>query len=267
MSYSPSVIERLQLDMGAIVQACPDLATVSMNILRPRASTTAVMIQTAIDQSLQGLVTTNGKTGATILINMPEGEVPYPEAPGPDLRLVCKVQIVENPLINMGANGTGISAEDIMLFVLNLFHGRFWQDSGSTMKADKDATRPLLQYLEKSYVAYECRFVMRLGLQGRLKTAMPAIQGDSISGYTFLVPQGAWVIYTTDGSYPTPTNGTRWNPPLLIDPGAESLVVDPSEDELLIDSAPIFPATGTLVRYVAYQNNNQASDLAAKIIS
>ena len=263
MSYSPSVIERLQLDMGAVLQACPDLANVSVNILRPRANLSATMIQTAIDRALQGIAATNGLAGATILVEMPEGEVPYPEAPGPDLRMVCKVQVIENPLINMGANGTGISAEDLMLFVLNLFQGRYWQDYAATMTADKEASRPLPHLLEKNYVGYQCRFIIRMGLQGRVKTPLPLITGDSTVGVR-VVGVGS-IYYTTDGTYPTPTNGTLFAQNAIGEESGGVLVTEAGVP--ITTDQTFFPAAGTLVRAVAYQPNQQASDLAAKIIS
>ena len=270
MSYKPSIIERLQLDMGAIAMNCPDLVNVPVNIMRPRfnpdgTQTTAVMIFDRINKALQGLITQNGKTGAAIMIELPEGDNPFPDVPGPDLRLIYKVQVFENPLINMGANGTLISAEDLMLFVLNLFHRRYFQDSGSTLISDKNAFRPMREFIEKGYVAYECPFLMRMGLQGRDKLPKPGISGDSASGVTF-VGVGD-IYYTTDGSYPTPTNGTLVVAGNIATEGGAGIETESGQQ---IVSDPLFNfSSGTLVRAVAYDpdNQKQASDLAAIIIS
>lgn len=263
MSYAPSIIERLQLDMGAIAQAAPYFGNVSVTVNRPRASNTAVMIQDEIDKALLGLVEKNGAAGAAIVVDMPEGEAPHPESPGPDLLLLCKVRVIENPLINMGPTGTLKSAEDLMLAVLNLFQGRFFQDSGSAMTTDREAYVPMLAYIDQGMVGYECRFRMRMGLAGPKKTPMPVISGNAIDGVTIV---GAGAIYfSTDGSYPTPTNGTALNPPVLDDAG--NPIFDDQGNPIFGEAVPINVAAGTLVRAVAYQNNQQASDLAAKTIS
>jgi hypothetical protein len=245
-AYTPSVLEQLQLDIGAIVQSAVYFNNVPVTIVRPRADLTATMIQTRIDQALQGLTSQNGGTGVAVVVDMPQGDVPQPDIPGPQLYLLCPIRVIENPLINMGAGGTLKSCEDLGLAVLNLFAPRFFQDSGSSIVPDKNAMEPNRDYLQRNLVAYDVRLRMKMGLQGPAKTPMPAISGSVASGVTILVPSGATIYYTLDGSYPWSGNPTAL---------------------LLASPDPITVTTGTLVRAVATMPNQLASDLAAKLVS
>jgi hypothetical protein len=265
MIYEPSIIERLQLDMGAIAQCSPYFTNVSVNIVRPRVDNTAVMIQNRIQKALEGLLARNGKTGAVLVFDMPLAEFPEPNAPGPDITVICKVRAIENPLINMGVNGTLQSAEELGLRTLNLFQLRYWQDMGSGLTPL--GWRPLPEYIERKMVAIEASFKMRFVVGGLPKTPMPGISGPA-SDVVIIGPAGSTVYYTTDGSYPVNDgSGTAQTLEQAITDGQGNPVTDGQGNPILSGNGSIAVPSPTLVRAVAYINNQLASDLAAKTVS
>lgn len=265
MSYQPSVLEQLQLNVGAIIQADPFFADVVVNIWRPRAALSAMMIQNKIDQALTGIA---GK-GVTAVVLMPFIEVPYPDAPGPDLRVIVKVQFIENPLINMGATGTQVSVEDYTLMLLAIDQQRFFQNIGAAMTVDREAAVPIGSYEAKNYTAYELKFNIRMGIAGPYRTPMPVISGDA-SGVVITGAAGATIWYTTDGSYPWSGNPSAkvYGAQALTDEAGGAPVTDESSGTILTDEGGPFPVTTPAqVLAVAYAPNQQASNLAAKTFS
>lgn len=269
MSYAPSVLEQVQLDMGGRLQAHPFFVNVPIFILRPRIDGAAMMIQNSINNILSGVGVAgqNGKLGAAVMVDLPTGDIPHLDAPGPDLRLGYSLRVLENPLINMGASGTGISAEDLMLAAINLIHQWYLQRISSSFVADKKPFVPVKDFLSKNIIAYDCFFLLRMALQGPLKTPMPIISGNSISGITIAALIGAAVYYTLDGTYPWSGNASAFllNQPILDENGQP--ILDQGGAQILSEPGSIPVASGTLVQAVAFVNNQQASDLAAKTIT
>lgn len=268
MIYTPSLLEQVQLDMGARLQAHPYFANVPIFVMRPRVAGVATMIQEQINTILSGggIAAQNGKLGAAILVDLPTGDVPNLETVGPDIRLGFAVRVFENPLINMGAQGTGISAEDLMLSVLNLNHRWFIQRMGSTMICDKTPFRALKEFLAKKILAYDCQFILRMQLQGPVKTPIPIITGDSVNGVTITGIPGAQVWYTLDGTYPWSGNAAAILLDMPLGTENEEIIEAENNQVIVVDSPLIQAATGTLVQAVAYKANQQASDLAAQTI-
>jgi len=276
MSYKPSVLEQLQLDIGARLQAHPYFADagVAVFVMRPRFDangnpTTAVMINNNINSILSGVGVAgiNGKIGAAMMVELPVADVPHQDSPGPDLRFGYSVRVYENPLMNMGANGTNIGAEDLSLALLNLLHLWFIQRVGSALVAEKKPMIPNKDFLSKGLVVYDNYLSIRMALKGPAKTPMPGISGDSTSGINIYGPTGASVYYTLDGSYPWSGNPTAvlLNEP-VISTEDNQIIVTENGFQLLTEAAiPAQP--GTLVQAVAFSPNQQASDLAAKTIS
>jgi hypothetical protein len=275
MSYQPSVIEQVQLDMGARLMAHPFFANVPVFVLRPRFDengnpTSAVMIQQSIDKALAGggVAPQNGISGAAIMVDLPSGEVPHEDAPGPDLRLGYSLRVFENPLINMGASGTQISAEDLMLAAINLCHQWTIRRIGAAMVSAKRPFEPNKDFLAKNIVVYDCYFVLRMEIKGPKKVPMPVLSGNASDGVTITPPPGATVWYTFDGSYPWSGNpnaksldgliGTEAGGSLEAEDGADLQTEIPSSFTIAV------PPGSSFIQAVAYNTNlaSQASDLA-----
>ncbi len=135
------------------------------------------------------------------------------------------------------------------------------------MRADKKPFVPVKEYLADGLVVYDCFFDVRMGLDGRKKTPRPAISGNSESGVTIIVPPGSTVWYTTDGTYPWSGNPTAVQLDLLIETDDGQQVDADDAQDIASSTGPIAVASGTLVQAVAYNPNQQASDLAALTVS
>jgi hypothetical protein len=122
------------------LKSVPSLADAVILNQRPRDADEAVLIQQSIDAALAGM-TEGGtsKAGLTILVQLPDGEVNEREAPGPQLDAVLFIRVTENPLVNEGANGTGLHAEDAAALILSALH--HWHRDGRAVYGDKRAIR------------------------------------------------------------------------------------------------------------------------------
>ena len=201
---NPIQLEQWQADVAATLAADSYFANIPVFIVR------SLRIQSKIDNALAGATKTNGKTGLAVLVLMPVGDVDKENIPGPNLIGRITVRVQEIPSINMGDVGVGIPAEEAALYVLSLLHHRYFIGSLGAMTAAKDALTPSLEFDPK--LTYDVQFNARLTLNQLSKVAIPTFapssgahpQNVTISCAT----GGASIYYTSDGSLPTPTNGT-----------------------------------------------------------
>ncbi len=106
------LLETLQLDAVAVLQAAPDLATIQ-NILREQQGDIQAQIKAAI-----------AKLGLVIMVMTPSGKSTAKNAPGPILDpLILAIDITEMVLINRGVNGTRIPCSEAAERVAWAIHG------------------------------------------------------------------------------------------------------------------------------------------------
>jgi hypothetical protein len=239
-----SLIEKAQADIFGRLSQDAFFTDVSVYLFRPRSEEEAVEIVNNINQSLAGLITKGGKSGIAAVVRLPSANVAEPNIPGPRLRLIYTVRVLENPMINMGSAGTGKSAEDVALVILNLLHHFQAADFGSALFCDGQALVGL-DADDQGRIGYDCNVTMNLGLARSTRVNTPAISGTPAGVTITCGTGGADVVYTTDGSYPV--IGTGFTGTLY--------------------SAPFAVTSGTLVRSVATKSGLQASDLASKTIT
>lgn len=237
-----SAIESLQQFIHARISQDPYFSDVPVYLFRPRSEDESVMIQTEIDSALAGIESKAGKLGAAILVPMPDADVPEPEIPGPRLDMVPIVRVLEIPAINMSSAGTGKSAEDLALKILNLIHHTFFQDLGTTVIADANALEALAE--DHGRIGYDVQFRCPIGLSRPTKCAIPQITGTAAAVTITSATASASIYYTTDGTYPWSGNDTAH-----------------------LYSAPFAVTSGQTVRAVATKTNYTASDLASATIT
>lgn len=237
-----SAIETIQSAIHARISQDPYFSDVPVYLFRPRSQDESVMIQTEIDSALAGIESKAGKLGAAILVPMPDADVPEPEIPGPRLDVIPTVRVLEVPAINMSSAGTGKSAEDLALKILNLIHHFFLQDLGTTVIADANA----LEALEEDHgrIGYDCLFRVPLGLARPTKVALPQITGTAAAVTITSATASAAIYYTTDGTYP-------WS----------------GNDTAVLYAAPFAVTSGQTVRATATKTAYTASDLASATIT
>lgn len=247
-------LQQLQLDLAGHLMSDALFQFVRVVVARPRAAEDAVMIEQTINDALGGLrkyiartagqtdeqweaaCEASGKAGLLVIVMMSEGEVPQPGGPGPALELLQVIRVIENPMINEGADGTGVTAEEVATNVLGALHQ--WTNDG------RQALYPAKSAMKEVNLAnglgYDVTFKRLLPLAPRTAVARPVITVADPSMTITCATSGAAIYYTTDGSFPSPLNGTLYS-------GA----VDVGE-----------LADGTLIRAAAFKSPLRGSDCA-----
>jgi hypothetical protein len=181
-----------------------------------------------------------GKTGACCIVIMPEIPDTEGEGPGPSFPIEISVQVVEAPATNdLASVGTGKKAERIAFNVLNLLHLYSPFHLGSTLVSRKRPIRPF-EIGRSDWVSYLVSLEMRSSCDRTNKVANPNISVVGTTVSLTCATVGAFIYYTTDGSYPGAANA-----------------------EAVLYAAPFEAAPGTMVRAVAYLANFIPSDSVA----
>ncbi len=236
-------LQQFQLDVGAQVSTLPMVANIPVFIMRPRAAMTAVQIQSKIDAALGSLTAKGGKAGLALTVEMPTLRIQrgQQELPGPYLSLRCQVRVQENPLINMGANGTKIAAEDCAIAVSQALH--LWTPGGTAgiVRASLDTITPDLSF--ENLLTYWVNVESEPNIPDLGFTLPAVITVASGSATLTCASYEASIYYTLDGTTPFPSTGEIATTAQLY-------------------SAPFAaPAAGALLRAAAFSAGNRGSDI------
>lgn len=195
-------LELDQEDFFGRLLASPDLAEVKILLQRKG------VIQSDIDTALAVLNDRgSGKIGACVIVLMPSLTPESPDVPGPLYKINMVVQVIEQPAFNLGATGTGLSAEQIAQHVRMLFQ-HFSNGHGGTYGFA--SMEPIT--VAEGQISYGVRFDRQAG-----DTAAPIVNMPAISATGAAAPAtvtitcataAAAIYYTTDGSYPSSANAT-----------------------------------------------------------
>lgn len=188
-------MRQVQEDCHARILAADTLADVAAILMRKD------LTEQEVKRLLGAVHGRNNKIGAAILVQMPFLAVPEPNVPGPRLQLVQTFTVLEHPTLNAGSQGTGISAEQIAIEVLQLFH--HWIPYGVTQVfvGGPDAIVPDVSL--DGLVAYTVTVSTFVALAKPDKVARPTISADGLTVTLACATSGASIVYSTDGSYPT----------------------------------------------------------------
>lgn len=179
-----------QLDIAARLEADATSGTVPVLIQRKGVT------ESDIEIALGTLNSKSNKMGALLIVLMPSLEPVDPESPGPRYRIIATVQAIEQPLFNLGDDGTGISAEQLaervrqLLHHCNLGRGSVWTFSGM---------EPVEQGGGK--IAYGVRLSRLAGDSTEARQPTPTLVAAG-STITATADPLAAVYYTLDGTYP-----------------------------------------------------------------
>jgi hypothetical protein len=148
-----------------------------------------------------------GKIGAVIIVMMPFADCPLNDGAGPQLDILPIVRIITQPQVNLGAGGTGLTAEVIAFRSIRLFH--FWKCdlAGATLYCDPRVMRPAPVKDMTKLVAYDMYFRARTALQAAGIVAPKITVTDGLAQITCNTA-GVAIWSTMDGSYPIPGVGT-----------------------------------------------------------
>lgn len=200
-------IEQLQSDITTRLDSEPLLALIPVKSLRK------LVITSELDANL---ITTTPKTngtkiGAGIVVGMPTIEVPEPNIPGPMLKAMIPIRVLENPTVNQdAANGTLMTAEEIAITVLQNLHQMGFY-GWETIYGARRGVVPHTAEDTAGFVAYDVIFEAALPLSDVFQVNLPTLnvtEPAQVWQVTLTdTTGGAAIYYTVDGSCPGSANG------------------------------------------------------------
>lgn len=176
-------------------------------------------IQNDLDKALAGLVKKGEKAGVAVCVLMPTINLREANVPGPQQAVFLECLVQEIPVINMGANGTKKSAEEVAEVVAGA--GHFFRMAGicQGLRGAKGLITPDLSFAPK--LTYRVLFEANLDVTPRVKAAAPGVA--IVAGTCTITNResGATVYYTVgDGDvFPGSVAGTVYSVPFAVAAG------------------------------------------------
>jgi hypothetical protein len=210
----------------------------------------------------------NGKKGAAVVVDRPFRDVTAPDMPGPEWNIRIPVGCYEHRTTNRGPGGTNKHIEEIISRAAGLTQLFCVEHLGCQVTCATDAVTPVISADKKQLVA-ELIFQAVITQRPEPKVSAPKVGGtaDAVTitaGALYGSTEGASVYYTTDGSYPTPDNGTFYGFVILSEDGKALLSEDGQPLVSTNTPEPFAVAAGTTVLANAWKDGMQHSDLAGK---
>jgi Fn3 associated len=195
-------------------------------------------LDSEVNRALAGLAGQNGKGGATIEVLMPSLKSALPETAGPICTLEQSFIVKEQPTVNQGANGTGLSVEQIAVNLAQTFQLFYLGGPMQGFYAAPEFYKYQPVPNGSPFIAVAVVLQATFALTPLARTLAPAASavGETVTLTDQQPGGGSAIYYTTDGSFPGSGN--------------------PAAVEF---STPFTVASGTLVRAAAYNGALQGS--------
>jgi hypothetical protein len=225
-------IETVQPDVYAKLLSEPFFNPVAIFKIREKR------LDSEVNRALTGLAGRNGGSGATIEVLMPTLKAALAETAGPVCTLEQQFMVKEQPTVNLGAYGTGLTAEQIAVNLAQTFQLFFL---GGALQGFY--TAPLFYQYQAAganmpFIMLRVTMHATFVLTALERTLAPAVAENS--GTITLTDQqpggGSKIYYTIDGSFPGAGNA-----------GA------------VVYAGPFAAGSGTVVRTAAYNGSTQGS--------
>jgi hypothetical protein len=233
---SRQILTNTQEDAYRRILAHGALDTVS--VVKEERGATAAEVQ----KILSARTARGGKVGLCILVPRP---MFVPGGNDASLRgqLVQTFTVLEHPTLNAGDLGTGLSAEEVALELLQLFSDApVGSDSQQAWSAFPGGPVVPDDSFE-GFNGWEVRMQTFLGIPRDARCGLPLIDPDTGAGSQTIAitcgTAGAAIYYTLDGTYPYAGNAAA-----------------------VLYSAPFVPGVGKRVRAAAFKSGYQQSGVA-----
>ena len=212
MSQGTNILDRIQDDVFAVLKYAPAFA--EANVIKADDGDIEAKVARAI-ATLEG---GRGKIGLAMVVLQTEVVESAANLPGPTLGIQQEIQVIEHPLMNRGATGTGVRCSAAALTVLGALHLHCVGDL--LLFAEKDPVKPFK--VKPGFVSHVVTLKVRNA--GLDPVEKPADVAASISGTDATLTcatSGAAIWFTADGSYPAPDNeeATQYSAPFTVELG------------------------------------------------
>jgi hypothetical protein len=194
-------LELDQEDIGGRLSADPYFADITVLVQRKGVT------ENDIEAALSVINEKIGKIGAIAIIIMPELQPDSGQTPGARYFVRTTVQVIEQPLFNLGDTGTGKSAEQIAERIRQVLH---FFSTGRGNVYTFDGMQPIA--VEEGKISYGVAFRRVGGDSAIIKVADVEITATGAAAPATVTlacaTAGAAIWYTTDGSFPSSANAT-----------------------------------------------------------
>jgi hypothetical protein len=181
-------------------------------------------LDTEVNRALAGLAGRNGLGGASIEVLMPSLKTALAETAGPICTLEQKFLVKEQPTVNQGANGTGLSVEQIAVSLAQTFQLFYLGGPMQGFYAAPEFYKYQATPEELPFIAVAVTLQATFALTALARTLAPA--ASAVAETVTLTDQqpggGSTLYYTTDGSFPGAGNlaATSYSTPFTVTSGA-----------------------------------------------
>lgn len=172
-------------------------------------------LEKEVEIALGGIKSKGGKKGAMVCVHGVDISGLEGEHLG-QVKLSVLVEVGEVTDKNRSTLGTGKTAAEMAARVLQCLH--CWDCGYGTLYAEANPVTELS--LIKGQVGFALEFSVWCGFGTSEKVAAITASGSEELTLTCSTP-GAQIYYTTDGTLPTPTNGTAYTVPITATAGLE----------------------------------------------
>lgn len=195
-----------------------------------------------------------GKYGCGILVNMPSLRGKDPNITVPVGDWTQTIDVIENPELNFGPQGTQVTCEQTARTIRSLLH-QFNIVGLSILYQDDLVIEPIADAnkLWPNCLAYRVSFQLPTIADAAIpKCVMPNITSDAAGNVT-ITPgaAGDTIYYTVDGSFPCANNLTTATPP----------------GTAVLYTGPFQAASGTIVRATGYATGFAGSDVNSATVT
>jgi len=160
--------------------------------------------QTYAAETLVYTTSRNGRSGCGVIVEKPEFSLLHENVPGPQADLILTCTVIEDRLQNEDAQfGTLRAADQVAQKILDVLH--LWSIQGQGIfRGDRTAivSDPRFEPL----TAYRVRLRMTCNRGQTSRCATPSITNTEGTITLATSTSGADIYYTTDGTFPAPSN-------------------------------------------------------------
>ncbi len=165
----------------------------------------------------------DGKAGIACVVMLPDVKGESVNSVAPAMKLMQRVRVIENRLVNESASGTGITASKLCLHIVQLLGRRAFR-GGNALYSDLGKMVEELA-LPGDERAHECVFIQHLSPAALAKVVDPTVSAAAGEITLACATAGAAIYYTLDGGFPGSGNPAAllYAEPFTLAPGTHRL--------------------------------------------